>query len=111
MAKRTSKRIKNPPLYERKKTGRLVPCPGEAHSNPFIDNCSLCAPRWGQVEELEPELTLEQVVEATHAGYDVALSDVSREAYEALYGARVKFFERTDKTGYGSVSFSVVRVA
>ncbi len=24
----------------------MVPCPGEAHSNPHIDNCSLCAPNW-----------------------------------------------------------------
>ena len=27
----------------------LVPCDGEAHQNPHIDNCSCCAPRWGQV--------------------------------------------------------------
>ena len=26
---------------------RLIPCDGAAHSNPHIDNCSLCAPRWG----------------------------------------------------------------
>jgi hypothetical protein len=24
-------------------------CPGEAHSNPHIDNCGSCAPRWGLV--------------------------------------------------------------
>jgi hypothetical protein len=28
---------------------KLVPCTGEAHSNPHIDNCSVCAPRWGLV--------------------------------------------------------------
>lgn len=28
----------------------FVPCPGEAHSNAHIDNCMLCAPRWGLVE-------------------------------------------------------------
>ncbi len=22
-------------------------CPGEAHSNPWIDNCGLCMPNWG----------------------------------------------------------------
>ncbi len=22
-------------------------CTGEAHSNPHIDNCGVCAPRWG----------------------------------------------------------------
>lgn len=25
----------------------LEPCDGEAHSNPHIDNCGACAPRWG----------------------------------------------------------------
>lgn len=30
--------------------GFLVPCKGEAHSNAFIDNCGVCAPRWGLVE-------------------------------------------------------------
>ena len=29
----------------------LVKCTGEAHSNPFIDNCSMCAPRWGWIGE------------------------------------------------------------
>lgn len=28
----------------------LVPCDGDAHENPFIDHCGLCAPRWGLVE-------------------------------------------------------------
>ena len=23
-------------------------CTGEAHSNPYIDNCMVCAPYWGQ---------------------------------------------------------------
>lgn len=27
--------------------GFLVKCDGEAHSNPMIDNCMGCAPRWG----------------------------------------------------------------
>lgn len=31
----------------------LQPCKGEAHSNPHIDNCSLCAPRWGWVGPVE----------------------------------------------------------
>lgn len=29
----------------------LIECPGEAHRNPHIDNCALCAPRWGWVGE------------------------------------------------------------
>jgi hypothetical protein len=28
----------------------LIKCHGEAHSNAYIDNCSICAPRWGWVE-------------------------------------------------------------
>lgn len=27
----------------------MVPCNGEAHSNPWIDNCMVCAPRWGAI--------------------------------------------------------------
>lgn len=34
----------------RRKCRVLIPCPGEAHKNPHVDNCSLCAPRWGQIE-------------------------------------------------------------
>jgi hypothetical protein len=25
----------------------LIKCNGEAHSNPHIDHCMICAPRWG----------------------------------------------------------------
>ncbi|MFA6510117.1 MAG: hypothetical protein WCV62_06685 [Candidatus Peribacteraceae bacterium] len=25
----------------------LTKCNGEAHDNPFIDNCGICMPRWG----------------------------------------------------------------
>ncbi len=31
-----------------------VPCPGDAHSNPYIDNCMICAPRWGTVMSYKP---------------------------------------------------------
>jgi hypothetical protein len=27
---------------------RAVPCHGEAHANPNIDNCAICAPFWGK---------------------------------------------------------------
>lgn len=33
-----------------KAKGLLVPCPGEAHQNAFIDHCGVCGPRWGLVE-------------------------------------------------------------
>lgn len=29
----------------------LTKCEGEAHSNAYIDHCSLCMPRWGLVGE------------------------------------------------------------
>lgn len=29
--------------------GLLVACHGEAHDNPYIDHCLVCAPRWGLV--------------------------------------------------------------
>lgn len=34
---------------------RLIACDGAAHSNPHIDNCGECAPRWGAVERLKRE--------------------------------------------------------
>lgn len=27
----------------------LKQCDGEAHRNPYIDHCGLCAPRWGWI--------------------------------------------------------------
>lgn len=63
------------PLYQRKLTGRDVPCTGEAHSNAYIDNCGACAPRWGIVAEREPELTTEQVAEVNAKGFAVAVND------------------------------------
>ena len=41
-------------IYERQPTGRMLPCTGDAHSNPHIDNCMICAPRWGEVPEYAP---------------------------------------------------------
>ena len=29
----------------------LTRCDGEAHTNPHIDNCEVCAPRWGWIGE------------------------------------------------------------
>lgn len=40
-------------------TTELIPCTGEAHSNPYIDHCMMCAPRWGQREVLK-------VIEGSH---------------------------------------------
>lgn len=41
------------------KAGLLMACHGEAHSNPFIDNCGVCMPRWGLVEVVKIEMSLE----------------------------------------------------
>lgn len=41
-------------VYQRKATGRMVPCDGPAHSNAHIDHCGLCAPKWGEVPEYAP---------------------------------------------------------
>jgi len=27
-----------------------IDCPGEAHTNPHIDNCGTCMPRWAKIE-------------------------------------------------------------
>ena len=27
----------------------VIPCTGDAHSNPYIDNCGACMPGWGWV--------------------------------------------------------------
>src|ERR1700760_3235769 len=44
-----------PVEYVQKKTGRMIPCPGEAHQNPIgYDHCMVCLPRWGEIEELAP---------------------------------------------------------
>lgn len=41
-----------------KKGWILIPCDGEAHKNPHIDNCMSCAPRWGEVEVHEKSFKL-----------------------------------------------------
>jgi hypothetical protein len=28
---------------------KYVECPGEAHSNPYIDHCMTCLPNWGRI--------------------------------------------------------------
>lgn len=33
----------------------MVDCPGEAHSNPFIDNCMVCMPNWGHYPVAQPK--------------------------------------------------------
>lgn len=40
-------------------TTEFIPCTGEAHSNSFIDHCSMCMPHWGSREVLK-------VIEGSH---------------------------------------------
>lgn len=49
---------------------RLVQCTGEAHSNPYVDNCMLCAPRWGLIEIPEQFKTLEEYRAAQREQHD-----------------------------------------
>ena len=62
-------------MYERGTTGNLVDCPGEAHSNAFIDHCGLCAPRWGKVEEVAPL----DMGEVRASGMAISCHDLTRD--------------------------------
>lgn len=101
--------LMDPKEYTREKTGRLIPCDGEAHRNPMIDNCGLCAPRWGQVEELAPvDLDV-----ARAAGLDVAVNDLSEEQDAAMQAARkrgeAKLVQVTRILSWGTRSYFVYR--
>lgn len=68
-------------LVARKEAG-LVPCPGEAHSPEVaggIDNCGLCAPRWGEMMKYE-----EPTPAACEEGFAVPVGwvDANFEAFE-----------------------------
>ncbi len=43
-----------PKEYQLEFTGEFTRCPGEAHTNAFIDHCSLCAPNWGRIPAHKP---------------------------------------------------------
>ena len=58
-------------LYVHQMTGRDVDCPGDAHSNLYVDNCGVCAPNWGKVPEVLPV----DMEEARSLGLAVAFSD------------------------------------
>lgn len=97
--------------YAQRKTGRMVPCPGEAHQpGTETDHCLRCLPRWGQVEELTP-IDLE---EARAALQDVPVGDLDEgtlalaQALEELKEARLVEVERPDSGG-GKRWYYVVR--
>ncbi len=66
------------PVYQLQATGRMVPCPGEAHSNPWIDNCMICAPKWGEIPEREAPLNATRLAEVLNMGMAVWCSNVAR---------------------------------
>ena len=41
-------------------------CTGEAHSNPYIDNCGVCMPEWGRIPFC-PNCWHERLVESSNA--------------------------------------------
>ena len=75
-------------LAPRVETG-LGLCPGEAHKNAFIDNCMLCAPRWGQVMTYAPP-TPDQCT----AGFAVPVSETG-----GRRGGTDSAFEAAEKAG------------
>ncbi len=69
-----------PVEYKRKKTGRKIPCPGEAHSNPHIDHCGICLPGWGEIDELA-EIDFEA---AKNARQDIPLPGLTSAQYKMM---------------------------
>ena len=94
-------------LPSREPTG-LVPCPGDAHSNPHIDNCMICAPDWGHVMSYKP-LTVDDVkpgiavpVSSTRSLDDKA----ARASFKAAEGAGlITMVMVTEKTKASTSSF------
>jgi len=81
-------------IYQRPKTGRLVPCPGEAHSNPHIDHCGTCMPRWGRIEEEAP-LDLHAAKAANQAvSFDGDITLEIAKEIEAMGGKLVEVEEK-----------------
>lgn len=64
----------------RQPSGKMIPCNGEAHSNPFIDHCGCCVPHWGIVAELLP-LNLD---EARTKKMDVPFSELTEAQHDEV---------------------------
>lgn len=98
-----------PKEYVREKTGRLIPCAGEAHKNPFIDNCGMCAPRWGEVEELAPF----DLAKARAERLDLPACDLNEAENAEMMAARdrgeVTLEKAVRKHGWGSRHYHVFR--
>lgn len=87
------------PLVVREVIGE-EPCPGEAHSNAFIDNCGCCLNhRWGFVHTYAPV----DVVEATKLGYAVPVSYVERSDREVIEAGGITMVHVTQRYPSGSL--------
>jgi hypothetical protein len=80
-------RAKAKRLFTPAKTGKLVPCTGEAHTNGFQDHCGVCMPRWGEVEEREV-VTLAILQKAWESGQIVAWSQVPHDLHDVVDALR-----------------------
>jgi hypothetical protein len=84
-----------------------MPCPGEAHSNAFIDHCALCAPRWGITTKYAPI----NVEAACSEGKAVMVADVEGDAFDlAKKSTAVQLIGATEKRK-GATSHFYVFVA
>lgn len=85
------------------KEAGLVPCIGEAHSNAYIDNCLLCAPKWGQMMSYEKVPLAE-----CKPGFAVSYNDSELDAfYAAEKEGKVSMVMVTEKTRTTTSSFFV----
>ncbi len=54
------------------------PCKGEAHTNPHIDHCPLCAPFWGHNPvSVQNAGKMAYIVHAKHGGFSMAFAGKS----------------------------------
>ncbi len=64
-----------------------VKCPGDAHSNPYIDNCMICAPRWGIVMSYRPIAPSAVVPGVAVAFNNTGMNGNEREEHREAYKA------------------------
>jgi hypothetical protein len=96
---------KNKSLYHRKRTGRMIDCPGEAHKYPFIDHCMVCLPRWGKI----PEFAGIDFAAAKAAGLDIPMPGLSEEEYAEVKRLEAAGEGEMIETSEGSSYFSAFR--
>lgn len=68
-----------------------VKCEGEAHSNPFIDNCITCTPLWGRVLIPVEFSSLEEYREAYRK-----MSDQEKKKYNSSKKKYIKILNAID---------------